>query len=96
MIRLVKMTFEEAYVEDFKYLFETIKNKIAACEGCNHLRLLQDEALPEIFFTYSMWESQQDLDAYRYSDLFKTTWTKIKPWFADKPEAWSVQEINSI
>lgn len=96
MIRLVKMTFDEAYIEDFKALFETIKNKITACEGCTYLRLLQDEAQPGIFFTHSLWDSQHHLDAYRYSDLFETTWTKIKPWFADKPAAWSVQEISSI
>lgn len=96
MIRIVKMTFQEEHIEDFKALFESIKTKIKACEGCEHLRLLQDEHRPNIFFTYSIWQALEHLESYRNSDLFITTWKNVKPWFAAKAEAWSVAEISNV
>ncbi|MBP6455876.1 MAG: antibiotic biosynthesis monooxygenase [Chitinophagaceae bacterium] len=89
MIRLVKMTFKEEHIEDFKSLFESIKQKIIACEGCEHLELLKDNNRG-VFFTYSKWQDDTFLEKYRTSELFTATWQKIKPWFADKPDAWSI------
>ena len=39
--------------------------------------------------TYSHWDDKEALDNYRESDLFSGLWTKIKPMFGAKPEAWS-------
>ncbi len=94
MIRIVKMTFEEEHVQAFQDLFETIKSKIRAREGCEHLRLLQDKDMPTIFFTYSIWQAPENLDSYRHSALFIDTWKTVKPWFASKAKAWSVAEIS--
>ncbi len=56
------------------------------------VELLNDINAPEIFFTYSKWESEQDLDEYRRSELFQLVWGKTKMMFADKPEAWSLEK----
>jgi quinol monooxygenase YgiN len=39
--------------------------------------------------TYSHWEDEGALNAYRSSELFSNLWAKIKPKFSKKPEAWS-------
>jgi heme-degrading monooxygenase HmoA len=44
----------------------------------------------QVFFTYSKWESEADLNHYRFSAFFKETWTKTKMLFAAQPNAWSV------
>jgi len=36
------------------------------------------------------------LEAYRQSELFKNVWSKTKPLFNDKPQAWSVDKIVSL
>jgi quinol monooxygenase YgiN len=59
-------------------------------EGCVSLELLQDVSHPNIFFTYSQWEREDHLSAYRNSELFKEVWGSTKKLFKDKPEAWSV------
>ena len=51
---------------------------------------------PEIFFTYSYWNDEQDLENYRKSELFKTVWAKTKMFFNDKPLAWSVDKKLSL
>lgn len=90
MIRIVKMTFREEHCEEFLQHFETIKHKITAMPGCKSLRLHQDLANPTIFFTYSNWQADSDLQNYRQSPLFIATWKIVKAWFAEKAEAWSV------
>lgn len=89
MIRIVKLTFEEDRINEFISFFDTIKLKVASYEGCNGMRLLQDKKYPHVVFTYSDWESEEALNEYRNSETFANTWKKIKPWFAQKAEAWS-------
>jgi len=93
--RIVKLTFRESETETFLRIFKSKKNKIRAFEGCLHLELWRDVKTPNVFFTYSFWNSESDLNAYRHSDLFQKTWKKTKELFSDKPEAWSVEMIES-
>ena len=94
--RIVKLTFDESEIDNFKAIFEESKNKIAAFEGCRHLELLQQVDQPNVLFTYSFWESEDALNAYRHSDLFGVTWKKTKALFAARPEAWSVQVVATV
>jgi heme-degrading monooxygenase HmoA len=91
IVRIVQMTFFEDKIQDFTALFEDRKSKIRNFEGCVHLELWQDTTDPRIFFTYSIWNSEHDLNHYRFSEFFKDTWGKTKLLFQDKPQAWSVE-----
>lgn len=92
--RLVKLTFVPENISTFINIFESSKNKIRAFEGCEHVELLNDVENPNIFFTRSIWRSETDLNLYRQSELFKTTWAKTKVLFAQKPEAWTTKLLN--
>jgi heme oxygenase (mycobilin-producing) len=93
IIRIVKMVFREEEIEAFRQLFNERKALIRGFEGCTHLELWQDKTNPTIFFTYSWWDSEAHLDAYRTSHFFDDTWTLTKQKFAAKPEAWSVEAV---
>ena len=91
--RIVKLTFQPDLAENFlQDVFESSKSAIRAFPGCHHMELLRDISNPHIMFTFSIWESEAALDAYRHSPLFVQTWAKTKVLFGGKPEAWSVQE----
>ena len=90
IVRLVKMTFRPEEVNVFTALFNERKQTIRAFPGCTHLELWQDSTHGNVFFTYSMWNTEADLNHYRFSEFFKDTWSKTKALFADKPQAWSV------
>ena len=94
--RIVKMEFKEEKVLTFLYNFEKIKEKIRAFEGCTFLELYQDKNNKDIFFTYSRWENESDLENYRISDLFKSIWATTKPMFRSKAQAWSVDTLHSL
>ena len=88
--RIVKMEFQEDKVAQFLANFETVKYNIRSFKGCMHLELWRDKNQPTIFFTYSKWEKESDLETYRNSELFKGVWATTKPMFASKAGAWSV------
>lgn len=96
IIRIVKMTFKETETENFERLFDSHKARIRNFEGCHHLELWQDVARPNVFFTYSHWQSETALEAYRHSELFSKIWTATKTLFADKPQAWSVTQKQVV
>lgn len=91
--RIVKMEFKPEKVDNFKKIFETNWQLIAGFPGCKHVELLQDRLHPNVFFTFSLWESEIDLEAYRNSDLFNKVWSQTKVLFNNKPEAWSTQQL---
>ncbi|MCA0931089.1 antibiotic biosynthesis monooxygenase [Lutimonas saemankumensis] len=96
LIRIVKMTFLPDKTDAFLTRFHKIKHKIIDFEGCEYLEIYQDKNNECIFFTYSHWQSEKDLNAYRNSDFFKEVWAKTKTMFCRKPEAWSVDKIVSL
>lgn len=87
------MVFKEENITTFQQLFAERKHRIRHFEGCHHLELWQDDKQKNIFFTYSIWESEAHLDHYRFSEFFKETWTMTRALFADKPEAWTLHQL---
>lgn len=94
--RIVKLELEETKIPEFLSDFEEIKDKIRAFPGCKRLELLQDKSDKGVIFTYSTWESEEALEAYRNSALFGEVWPKIKALFRDKPMAWSVDSLQEL
>src|SRR5688500_12230037 len=92
--RIVKMTFMASAVEPFKEVFRDNWQHIRGFGGCTHVELLQSEDDPCVFFTYSLWRSESDLNVYRDSELFKRVWAATKTGFSEKPQAWTVKEVS--
>ncbi len=96
ILRIVQMSFHPQHIAAFTALFEERKQTIRSFPGCTHLELWQDANNPNIFFTYSNWNSEADLNHYRFSEFFKDTWGKTKALFDAKPQAWSVERVASV
>jgi quinol monooxygenase YgiN len=90
------MSFDPAKIDEFLGNFNSVQEKIRNFEGCSFLELYRDQNNTNIFFTYSYWDSEIELNKYRNSDLFKSVWANTKPLFDDKPEAWSVDKLASL
>ena len=96
MIRIVKMTFNPGKVDEFLEIFNQNKQHIRNFEGVEALSLLNDKNNPNIYFTYSIWKSEEYLNKYRNSALFNTVWNSTKVLFSEKAEAWSVESIITM
>ncbi|PZX51864.1 quinol monooxygenase YgiN [Algoriphagus ratkowskyi] len=96
LIRIVRLTFRPDAVEDFLENFHVNKQSIRNFPGCLHLELWQDENEKNIFITHSHWESEEYLNQYRDSELFKSVWTFTKALFSERPVAFSSRKIEEV
>ncbi|MEB2784873.1 putative quinol monooxygenase [Algoriphagus persicinus] len=96
LIRVVRMTFRPESVDDFLANFQMNKHAIRNSPGCTHLELWQDENEKNIFMTYSHWESEEALNQYRDSKLFKSVWDFTKDLFSAKPQAFSSKKLEEV
>src|SRR5687767_4886167 len=90
IIRIVRMHFTEAGVEEFLEIFNRNKTAIRNFQGCTHLELLKDQGDSLTFTTLSHWTDQQSLEAYRQSELFGTVWGRVKTLFSERSQAFSL------
>ena len=96
LVRIVKLTIQEENISSFEEIFSETKEIIRNQEGCLRLELFRDRKDPRIFFTYSHWVEEKDLQAYRDSEFFKNVWGQTREFFASKPEAWSLNRIDQL
>jgi len=89
--RIVKLTFSAEAREDFISVFTQHKIDMKAFPACKKLESMEDIDQPGLFFTYSIWDSEEALEEYRSSDYFRKIWGTIKPWFDERPQAWSLR-----
>ncbi|MEL7422247.1 MAG: antibiotic biosynthesis monooxygenase family protein [Bacteroidota bacterium] len=94
--RIVKMTFRPEEVDSFLEVFAAASTQIRAFPGCLHLELWRGQRQPNVLFTFSRWENEDALENYRHSELFRSTWAKTKPLFAEKAAAWSVDTLAEL
>ena len=90
------MSFESDRIDEFLSIFAESSPKIRARPGCHHLELWRSQEPGNVLFTFSLWEGPNDLEAYRQSELFRTTWAKTKALFSERAEAWSVDVLERL
>ncbi len=96
IIRIVRMHFSESGKEEFLNIFNENKEAIRNFRGCMHLELLKDPQNPLIFTTLSHWEDEQSLENYRQSALFDSVWSRVKPLFAARTQAFSLTKFIEV
>ena len=96
LIRIVRMHFTEAGVEEFLQIFEQNKIAIRNFKGCTHLELLKDSDDPNTYTTLSHWDNADFLYQYRKSELFASVWGRVKTLFAERTQAFSLEKFIEL
>jgi len=96
IIRMVRLSLHPEKLDEFLEIFNARKEAIRHVDGCQHLEVLQEVENPAVVFTYSHWKDTEALEAYRHSDFFRDTWSRIKPLFNEKAQAWSVERLLTV
>jgi quinol monooxygenase YgiN len=92
--RIVKLEICDEHIGDFRKLFTENKDHIESFPGCQQVILVHGTNAPNTHFTISRWQSEQDLENYRHSELFGKIWPTVKPWFMAPAQAWSTVEFG--
>ncbi len=96
IIRIVRMHFTKAGVEEFLEIFNHNKEAIRNFPGCSHLQLLKDHEDSTCFTTLSHWDHQASLDNYRKSELFGLVWGRVKTLFSERSQAFSLEKFIEL
>lgn len=88
--RIVKLTFDPERLSEFHAIWKVSRSKIINFDGCIFVEMYQSRDPSNVCFTYSQWDSEDDLNAYRHSDTFAEVWAQTKALFADRPQAWTL------
>jgi quinol monooxygenase YgiN len=92
--RIVRLEFAPDKVVEFKTIFEEVKAKVRNSPGCLGMTLFVDAESPSVFYTISQWDSEEHLEAYRHSDLFQSSWSRMRVLFNGKPQAFTIKEVD--
>ena len=96
IIRIVRMHFTEAGVEEFLDLFNQNKEAIRNFPGCLHLQLLKDSEDFYCYTTLSHWDGPLSLENYRKSELFGKVWGRVKTLFSERTQAFSLEKFIEL
>jgi quinol monooxygenase YgiN len=96
LIRIVRMHFTEAGVDEFLEIFNANKIAIRNADGCTHLELLKDYNNPNVYTTLSYWQDESYLEKYRKSELFGSVWGSVKTLFAERTQAFSLAKFIEL
>ena len=96
LIRIVRLTLHPGTIQTFLDHFDAVSPHIRNFPGCMHLELWQDLEASHIITSCSHWSHVNALEHYRHSDLFKDTWTKVRPLFAARAEAFSALRARRV
>ncbi len=96
IIRIVRMHFTEAGVEEFLEIFNGNKEAIRNFPGCLHLQLLIDSEDTCCYTTLSHWDGPQSLENYRKSELFGKVWGRVKTLFSERTQAFSLEKFIEL
>ena len=91
--RLVKLNLQADKAVEFEALFYQTQALIEDFEGCQKTNLFKVTGQASQYFTISYWNTEQDLENYRTSGLFKNVWSQVKPLFSEKAEAWTLNGV---
>ena len=94
--RIVSLCFKKENTEIFEEIFHKSKHQIRTFPGCEHLELCKDVKDERVYYTISIWDHEDSLEAYRKSPLFETTWAKTKILFDEKPMAFSLKTLETL
>jgi len=96
IIRIVRLHFTEAGVEEFLQIFNANKEAIRNFPGCTHLELLRDIDDATVYTTLSHWNDTASLEQYRKSELFGKVWGRVKSLFAERTQAFSLEKFIEV
>ncbi len=96
LIRIVRMHFTEAGVDEFLEIFDQHKEAIRNFPGCTLLQLLKDTDDPQCYTTLSHWDNPEHLEQYRKSELFGNVWGRVKTLFSERSQAFSLEHFIEL
>lgn len=94
IIRKVDLVIFPEVKDEFEKICATRNPALQKFKGCHRVELIKNPSIKNAYSTISLWDSEEDLNDYRFSEYFGETWKMFKPMFAKKAEAITYELIG--
>lgn len=94
--RLVETGIRPEMVDAFIDLYMHARPTILAQPGCPRVELVPAIDQPTLFATWSVWDHESALDAYRTGAFFRDFWPGVRVLFRNPPhvQPWTPVELE--
>ncbi len=93
ILRVVKLKVDERKLEAFKLFMTNLHNEKLRLPGCLHFDFFHDKRNKNVYFSYTIWESEKYLRHYRKSELFKEVIQTLRSLCIEEPQAWTIENV---
>lgn len=91
--RIVRLTVKDtAASEAFQEIYRSRNPFKNGVKGCRDVKVMKDVNDENVYYTVSIWDHNDDLEAYRESEYFAETWPMVKAQLSKRAEAFSMTE----
>ncbi|OFX61669.1 MAG: hypothetical protein A2046_04560 [Bacteroidetes bacterium GWA2_30_7] len=92
IVRIVKMQVNESNKVLFKQTLKDYQPLLKKQKGCMQIDMLNDKKIKDIYYSYTIWDNEENLKKYKNSDFYKELSSKVLPLCEKEPQAWTVDE----
>ena len=93
IIRVVKIPIKDASINSFIKRIPIISNEVRRVSGCIHNDIFRDKMKENIFYSYTIWNSDEDIEKYLGSQYYKDIWGDLWDYFEGTPKSWKIDNI---
>jgi quinol monooxygenase YgiN len=80
-------------IEPFKRFMGILSEEKQKMEGCVHHDFFSDKQYVNVYYSYTIWESQTYLKKYKKNPLFKEVTKTLTSLCLAEPHAWTVENV---
>jgi hypothetical protein len=93
ILRVVKMVVDQNKIDIFNNFMSNLSTEKEGMDGCVHHDFFSNKQFRNVFYSYTIWESEKYLNKYRKSMLFKEVTTTLRSLCLSEPAAWTVENV---
>lgn len=93
ILRVVKMNVDEEKRDAFELFMKNLREEKLKLAGCLHFDYFHEKNNKNIFYSYTIWESEKYLKQYKKTDLFIEVVSTLKKLCTEEPKAWTIENV---
>lgn len=93
ILRIVKMEVDDTRIDFFENFMNNLSEEKLTLEGCLHHDFFCEKDNRNMYYSYTIWQSEKFLNKYKKTDLFKEVTRTLRHICIKEPIAWTVENV---
>ena len=88
--KVIKFLISKGKMKNFNAYVEEAKEVFLQAKGCEFVDFFSGKHNEHTYFCYSMWEFEDDYNAFRESAEYLKVWNTLLSYTAKDPQQWTI------